>query len=158
MAIDAKGYLSGGLSGLTNMYQADIRAIPEEQWLATHGGVTRSASEATADAIGLLNWTTEALKGNVIVADGSLITDEIKSACSTRDGASAALSGAAQAFSAALAATSDDALNTPVTPPWRMDTPLYMLAEIAVSHLWYHDGQLNYIQSLLGDDKVHWMG
>ena len=39
-----------------------------------------------------------------------------------------------------------------------MDAPVYMIAQIMVSHIWYHDGQLNYIQSLLGDEKVHWMG
>jgi hypothetical protein len=42
-------------------------------------------------------------------------------------------------------------------PAWQIPTPLFTLAHIAVSHLWYHDGQLNYIQALLGDEKVHWM-
>lgn len=147
--------MSGWLQGLESMYAADIRAIPEEKWSATFGGCTRSAAEVTSDALSLLEWTTEAIKGNII--ETYEFTDEMKQACSTKDGATARLQSATKAFSAALAEASDERLNTTVTPPWQMDAPVFMLAQIAVSHLWYHDGQLNYIQALLGDDKVHWM-
>jgi len=40
--------------------------------------------------------------------------------------------------------------------PWGAQS-LYSTAQTAVSHLWYHDGQLNYVQALLGDGEVHWM-
>lgn len=156
--IDARGYLSGWLAALSDMYQKDVRAIPEEKWLSTHGGCTRSGCDLTADAIGMLIWTTEALKGNVVILDETYVTPQLKDACSTRNGACASLVSACEGFSAALANAGDEALNALVTPPWRMDAPLFMIAQIAVSHVWYHDGQLNYIQSLLGDDKVHWMG
>ena len=155
--VDARASLNGWLGGLTGMYTADIRAIPDDQWNATHGGCSKSACDLTADAIAMLVWTTEALQGNVIEGEDSYLTEQIKSECSTRDGACAKLAAASGAFSAALASASDDALNSLVTPPWKMDAPLFTLAQIAVSHLWYHDGQLNYIQCLLGDDKIHWM-
>ena len=59
--------------------------------------------------------------------------------------------------SSAITSASDEALNAVVNAPWGMPTPVFILAQIAVSHIWYHDGQLNYIQSLLGDGEVHWM-
>ena len=155
--IDAKGYLSGWLMALADMTKKDIRAIPDDQWNATHGGCSKSASSAIADTIGMLDWTTEALKGNVAEVEGSYISEQLKSDCSTKDGASAKLDATAQAFAAALGSATDESLNAIVTPPWKMDAPLFMLAQIAVSHVWYHDGQLNYIQSLLGDGEVHWM-
>ncbi|MBS1722021.1 MAG: hypothetical protein JSS66_03320 [Armatimonadetes bacterium] len=156
--IDARAYLTGWLTGLTGMYQADIRAIPEDKWNATFGGCTRPASELTADAMSLLLWCTQALKGNASGEHETDLTDKAKADCATKDGAAASLQNAAEAFSQALAGASDETLNQVVTPPWQMDAPLFAIAQIAVSHLWYHDGQLNYIQCLLGDDKIHWMG
>ncbi|MEZ5162652.1 MAG: hypothetical protein R2688_02665 [Fimbriimonadaceae bacterium] len=52
-----------------------------------------------------------------------------------------------------MAGASDELLNKPITAPFGMEMPVFAIAQIAVSHVWYHDGQLNYIQSLLGDDK-----
>jgi hypothetical protein len=143
--------------GLVDMYNKDIRAIPADKWTATFGGASRSAMEATADVIGLLNWTTEALKGNVESDIQSYISEDVRAACAEQEGACGALSAAAGAFAGALGSASDEALNSLVTPPWKMDAPLFILCHIAVSHVWYHDGQLNYIQSLLGDGEVHWM-
>ncbi len=156
--VDARAALGGWLQGLTDMYTKDIQAIPDDQWSATHGGCSKSACVLTADAIGMLDWTAEALKGNVVEVEETYVTDQLMGVCATKGGACAKLAAASGAFTAALGSASDEALNSIVTPPWKMDAPLFILAQIAVSHLWYHDGQLNYIQCLLGDDKVHWMG
>lgn len=157
-AIDARAYLGGWMNGLVGMYSADINAIPEEKWNATFGGCTRSACEVTADAISLLVWTAGALRGTPSSEYGPDNMNAMKESISTRDAALAQLQSSAADFVAALNEASDEALQAVVTPPWQMDAPLFMLAQIAVSHVWYHDGQLNYIQCLLGDDKVHWMG
>lgn len=151
--IDAKAYLSGWLNGLVAMTSADINAIPDDKWTATFGGVSTSASSSTRDAIVLLQWATETVKSGTSASMEGLDAD-----CSTKSNAVAALSSSAEAFAAALSAASDETLNTMATPPWQMPAPIFMLAQIAVSHVWYHDGQLNYIQMLLGDEKVHWMG
>lgn len=156
--IDAKTYLSNWMTGVTGMYIADINAIPDEKWNATFGGCTRPASTLTADALSLIVWTTEAMKGNIISGGDGDPTEPFKASCSTKAGAISTLQSAADAFNAALNGASDESLNAIVTPPWQMDAPLFAIANITVSHIWYHDGQLNYIQSLLGDDKVHWMG
>ncbi len=155
--IDARGSLIGWLQGLTHMYSADVNAIPDDKWTATFGGCTRPASELTADAVSLLAWTTATILGKP-TGDGEAAMTALKAACSTKAGAISQLETLGAEFSAALGAASDETLNTVVMPPWQMETPLYMLAQIAVSHIWYHDGQLNYIHCLLGDDKVHWMG
>ena len=157
-AIDARGYLTGWLTGLTGMYTADINATPDDKWTATFGGCTRPANALTADAISLLIWTTEALNGNVIQESNNSAMEQLAEEISTKSVAIAKLAEATAAFNEALAQASDETLNTTVTAPWQMPAPLFMIAQIAVSHLWYHDGQLNYIHCLLGDDKVHWMG
>lgn len=32
----------------------------------------------------------------------------------------------------------------------------FAIAQLPGLHMMYHDGQLNYIQTLFGDDKIHW--
>jgi hypothetical protein len=157
-AIDSRGYLHGWLQGLVSMYTADINAVPDDKWNATFGGCTRAASELTADAISLLEWTTMALKGHMEEGGYEEYMAGLKSECSNKANAAAKLKSSAEAFSEALMAASDETLGKVITPPWKMDAPLFMIAQIAVSHVWYHDGQLNYIHCLLGDSKVHWMG
>ncbi|MBV6457723.1 MAG: hypothetical protein HONBIEJF_00840 [Fimbriimonadaceae bacterium] len=157
-SIDAKAFLSGWLHGLQGMYAADIRAIPEEKWTATFGGCTRPANELTGDALAMLEWVTDAIRGNVRATYGPEDMEGLTEKCRTREGAITALKASTQAFNDALNAASNETLLKPIMAPWGMESPLYSLAQIAVSHIWYHDGQLNYIQCLLGDDKVHWMG
>ncbi|MEZ0326593.1 MAG: hypothetical protein ACAH95_11875 [Fimbriimonas sp.] len=154
--IDARSYLSGWMQGLMGMYTKDMNAIPDEQWTKTFGGCTRPANEITADAFGLLVFCTRCMQGDVpqsygdemqamatVMADKAAAGEQIKKICGD--------------FCAALSSASDETLNAEVMPPWQMPTPLYSLCQMAVSHVWYHDGQLNYIQCLLGDDQVHWM-
>lgn len=156
--IDIRGCLTGWLNGLVGMTSGDINAIPDDKWTATFGGCTRPTNMLIADTISLLQWTTEALKGNVIATYEEDGMAKLGAELSTKGVAIAKLAEAAGAFNEALAAASDETLNTTIMAPWQMPTPLYMLAQIAVSHVWYHDGQLNYIQCLLGDEKIHWMG
>ncbi len=155
--IDARGYLSGWLQGLASMYTVDIEAIPEDQWTKSFGGVTRNAGDLTADTVALMEWTTEAIKGNVLPMDEGF-HKQYTEQCSTRAGATALLNQSVEKFQAALNSASDETLNSKIMAPWGMETPVFILANVAVSHVWYHDGQLNYIQCLLGDEKVHWMG
>src|SRR5579859_3529225 len=143
--IDARGYLSGWLQGLTGMYLADIAAIPEDKWAAPFGGCTRPASELTADAISLLKWTSGCMKGSAPTGDYGEAMNQLNAACATKEGASATFKSACEEFTAALSQASDETLSATVMPPWQMEAPLFMIAQIAVSHVWYHDGQLNYI-------------
>ncbi|HZH97719.1 MAG TPA: DinB family protein [Fimbriimonadaceae bacterium] len=156
--VDARGYLAGWVGALADMTSKDIRAIPADKWTSSFGGCTRPANELVADAIWLLNWCTGALRGEATATEENDGMKQIAAQLTDADTACAQLGEAAQAFAAALKAADDDRLNSMVTAPWQMSAPLFMLAQIAVSHIWYHDGQLNYIQCLLGDEKVHWMG
>lgn len=153
--VDARGYLAGWAMGLADMYAKDIRALPEDKWTATFGGCTRPASDLTADALSLMQWTTAKMKGEE--ADHMAMMEALGPKCADKASAEAELHATVGAFGEALRAASDDTLNAEVMPAWQMPAPLFIIANIAVSHLWYHDGQLNYIQALLGDDKVHWM-
>lgn len=154
--IDAKAMLNGWLHGVTHMFATDIQAIPEDKWNVNFGGCTRPTSELAADGIGLLYWVTEAIRAEgtpTLPADAS---EKLAAACSTRAGALEKLEQGSKMLSEALMGASEETLMKTAMAPWNMEAPLYSFAEIAASHLWYHDGQLNYIQCLLGDGAYHW--
>ncbi len=154
--IDARAQLNGWLQALTHMYQADIQAIPEDKWTATFGGCSKPCSSLTADAVGFLFWMTKAIKESGTPTIDADAMGKLEADCATKDGATAMLQKGSTALSEALMAASEETLTTIATAPWQMDAPIFSLAQIAVSHIWYHDGQLNYIQSMLGDGEYHW--
>src|SRR5258706_10307292 len=137
--VDARAYLKGLLGALTDMTTKDIRAIPDDKWNCGHGGCSKSACEATVDAIGILAWTAEAMRGKTPIGDEESLAQQLKSDCSTREGAIAKLGSASGAFMAALSDASDETLNSMVTPPRRMDMPLFAVSQKSVSHDWYHE-------------------
>ena len=156
IGIDARGYLSGWLQAVTGMMVADINAIPDDQWSKNQGGCTRPAGALLADTITNLIWTTETMNGEESSAYNNM--ESLAVECADKSVAISKLNEATAAFAASLAAASEERLNSVVMAPWQMPTPMFMLATIAVNHIWYHDGQLNYLQCMLGDEKVHWMG
>lgn len=154
--LDAKALLNGWLQGVTNMFIADVKAIPDEKWNANFGGCTRPTCELAADAIGLLFWVTKAIEaqGTPPMEEGA--TERLSAACTTKDGAIKMLQMGSEGLSTALMAASEETLMKTAMAPWQMESTLYGFAQIAASHIWYHDGQLNYIQCLLGDGDYHW--
>ena len=58
-------------------------------------------------------------------------------------------------FISALEGTPEDEMFREIQTPGGTTSP-YDLALFCATHVNYHDGQLNYIQSLLGDTKFHW--
>jgi hypothetical protein len=156
--IDARAYLIGWLKGLSGMYIADIKAMPADQWNKSQGGCTRPASALTADALSLMLWTVDALSGKVGGHYDEATMKQLQDECETPEAAIAKMAEATDNLASAIARASDETLNTPITAPWGMPAPLFTIAQAAVSHIWYHDGQLNYVQCLHGDGQVHWMG
>ncbi len=147
--------MAGWLDAVTHMTIADVKAIPDDKWTAAHGGCARPANELLGDTITNLKWTTETINGIESSAYNNMAAES--AACADKETAITALTEASAALAAAIRGASDDQLNRVAMAPWQMATPVMVLAHIAVSHIWYHDGQLNYIQGLLGDGEVHWM-
>jgi len=153
--VDARGYLAGWLQAVTGMTVADITAIPDDKWTATFGGCSKPAGALVADTVTNLLWTTAVLKGEESNAYNEM--GDLASKYADKSVAIAELNAASAGFAAALTSASDEILNSVVMAPWQMPMPVFILATISVNHIWYHDGQLNYVQTLIGDEQVHWM-
>jgi hypothetical protein len=153
--VDAKAYLAGWLQAVTGMTIADINAIPDDKWAAVYGGCARPCGALLADTVTNLKWTAATVRGEASDAYNGM--GPLGEVYADKAAAIAGLSEASAELASALAAAGDDHLNSMVTAPWGQQAPVYLLAQISMNHIWYHDGQLNYIQALNGDDQVHWM-
>ncbi|HWP30713.1 MAG TPA: hypothetical protein VNK96_03165 [Fimbriimonadales bacterium] len=156
--INARKYLTEWLKIVTSMATADIRAIPEDKWTSTFGGRTRPANLLAADALELMYWTAETLKGNSPPPSDDDSLKVLAERIANREDAISTLESASEELVTAINEASDETLSKVVRAPWGQEAPLFMIAQIAVSHIWYHDGQFNYIHCLLGDDKIYWGG
>ena len=58
----------------------------------------------------------------------------------------------------AIDSLSDEALEGEIQMPWGGMFAASEAILLPASHMNYHDGQINYIQLLLGDTRFHWMG
>lgn len=158
-SIDAVANLSNWIQGLTGMMTADIHAIPQDKLTWSPGGVARPANALIVEVAGLCRYTAAILRGD---EPGEIPSEEqiqaIVNSTTTHAALAKALGDASAELTTALSNATNETLNKTVTPPWKLDCTVYMLAQITASHIWYHDGQLNYIQALLGDEKVHWIG
>jgi hypothetical protein len=154
--VDGKAYLVGWLQMVTGMTVADIKAIPDDKWNECYGGCARCANELIGDTVANLKWTAGAVKGVESGAYDQMADYNEK--CKDKQTAISLLTEASAELADALNAASDEHLNSTTMAPWQAPTPVFTLAMISVNHIWYHDGQLNYIQGMLGDEKVHWMG
>jgi hypothetical protein len=63
----------------------------------------------------------------------------------------------AQIVCDAIDSLSDADLEGDIQMPWGFVMPAAVAIFLPDSHMSYHDGQLNYIQTLLGDTKFHWL-
>jgi uncharacterized damage-inducible protein DinB len=69
----------------------------------------------------------------------------------------AAMEAAGADLGAALDSVSSERLAEVVMSPFGMEMPVVGIVNVFVNHVWYHDGQLNMLQAMGGDEKVHWM-
>lgn len=140
------------------MYCKDLAALTQEQYVAENGGVTRTAQDITVEVASFCQMVA----GLVSNPGAPAPTEEEAKAntptLDTIDDGKAAVTAGAEALASAVENASEETLGAMITPPWGGEAmPVVVLANIASSHIWYHDGQINFIQALNGDGKVHWM-
>ncbi|HEY3298295.1 MAG TPA: DinB family protein [Armatimonadota bacterium] len=143
-----------------------IREIAKKQTMDAAETMCRDASFILAEK---LDWRpeehgksvnmilSECAKANMGIAAyirGDEPSGEVESAdfASLKD----CLVASAQQVCDAIDSLSDEAIEGDVKMPWGAIYPAGEAIFLPISHMTYHDGQINYIQVLLGDTKFHW--
>ena len=144
----------GPLTSAHKNFRQDLEAIPESAFAQTFGGKSRTVADIVYEVNMVNDDVARCLRGEPMVdwPEGWLTAPD-----GLRDKASALASF--DASSAAVMATvspfTEADLETKVTTEYG-ETTKFERCRFMTLHLWYHSGQLNFIQTLLGDDAKHW--
>lgn len=138
------------------LYLADIEAMSDTSLASTGGGTSRCGFDVTYELAGMYSTFADLLAnsaGEIVGPKGWVrAPEEFKS----KGAASSAFEGSLDKFVNAFQGYKGDVLADQFESPAGPFTPLGM-ANLAVWHTMYHSGQLNYIQTIHGDDQFHWM-
>jgi hypothetical protein len=157
-SINAKAELAGWARQLSHMFIADLKHMPESSFTQPQGGKCRTVADMVAEVSGLNMMAVSAINGNAPAMPSEEERAGYVATLTTPEACIHAIESSSEALAQALSDASDAALSESFTAPWGMTLSKYQFANIAANNMWYHDGQLNYIHMLNGDDKIYWMG
>jgi hypothetical protein len=138
------------------LYLADLRSMPDEMLRKRCGGKARTGYDITYELTGMYGTFADLLTaraGEISGPDGWI---KAPAEFQNRDRAMSAFDSALALFLKAFRAYSGDVFSDEYPSPAGPFTPLRM-ANLAVWHTMYHSGQLNFIQTICGDEQFHWV-
>lgn len=155
--VDFKAHLVNSIRHQGEMFSKDIAAIPADKQDACPMGVARTPLNFMIECAWFNVMTAKAVSGEVM----PMPTEEQRKAgyemFGTMEKAFPHFKESVENLAAAIEGADESQLAAEIVAPWGAPISVYSLAHIAASHMGYHDGQLNYIQSLYGDGEMHWM-
>lgn len=154
--MDLKASALEGFKRAATNFTKDLEALPEEAFSLSQGGKARTVSDLVYevnlvnDHVGMVLRGEEPFpwpEGGWIVAPNDFTGKEATISAFRKS--SARILETIEAFGEG---EMDATVETEHGPSTR-----YARCQFMTLHLWYHGGQLNYIQTLLGDDQWHWL-
>jgi hypothetical protein len=153
--MDAKTIATNSLKGACRVFLQDLQALPDDAFDKCFGGKARTVADIVFevnlvnDHIGMLMRGEEAFPWpdeGWIKAPADFRTKE-------------AVVDAFQKSSERIVATAESFTSEEFEEVIKTDdreTNRFERCRFMTLHLWYHSGQLNFIQTLLGDDGWNW--
>ncbi len=133
----------------------EAHALPPERhgWIV--GGVARTPIQIVAHCGTICRFFSAVVSGDPLPYRGHDDQEAAISACTTMDAAVQLLTEGAALLVSVYEALPDARFDEQMIMPWgeRQPVPLGLLSP--AFHMRYHEGQICYIQTLLGDDEFH---
>jgi hypothetical protein len=130
-----------------------LRYIPAERHHWVPGGCAKSAMQIYLQCAGEYLNLAKFLRGDPVLPWPAVL--EAANARLTLDDAQALMQSNEEQYLQALGRLDEAALGKSMKPPWGGSMTWRSFVLATSHHLAYHYGQLNYIQTLLGDGKEH---
>lgn len=140
---------------VAGMYVKDLKAISDEVYTKCQGGTCRTMQEVTAECAGFNMMVTAMIKGEAVPEFSDEQRAAFTASLDTRDKGAKAIESSANAMADAMA-SNGHRMGEVVTAPWGEAMNIFNISVLSANHMLYHDGQLNFVQSLNCDDKMHW--
>ncbi|MEQ1821172.1 MAG: DinB family protein [Fimbriimonadaceae bacterium] len=146
---------SDSLKRACGIFLQDLQALPEEAFDKSFGRKTRTV----ADIVYEVNLVNDHIAMNIRGEEALPFPDEgwIKAPedFRTKEAVIAGFQKSSQTIIATAEGFSEVQLEETVKTERGESTRTDRIRFMAL-HLWYHSGQLNFIQTLMGDDGWHW--
>ena len=153
--LDAKQELLNQFDMYAYLFNLDLDALSEVDAMKSYGGCTRSGVAVMAECAGFNKLIDSILKGTDAPQLDHLRDYEAQG--TSKEKAKQMLAESLDEIKSTIQGLSEEALGEAVMAPWGQEMSRYGLASIAAAHLWYHNGQVAYMQALNGDSKNYWM-
>jgi hypothetical protein len=155
-ALNVKEYLVSSLRMQHTRLVNDLKALPNETHLRSYAGCARTPLYMIAECAWVNDWMATFLETGKSDRLPREEQDALFGSVDTAEKALAMLDNSVNRLAAAYEALDENTLGDITDQPLGRPTPKFAPASLPIGHMMYHDGQLNYIQTLLGDDKIHW--
>lgn len=131
------------------------RAVPTERHNWSPGGVARNTIYLVAHCAATNLFFAAIFSSSPLPYQTTEEREAAVEGCETIDQAEALLNRSVTAVCDAIVALPEQRIGEQMVMPWgeRMPVALSLLAP--ANHMQYHEGQINYLQTLLGDDEYH---
>lgn len=150
-----KEHAQKAISGAGARYSQDLKALTDEHFSNSPGGTARTPADFTYEVVMINQRIAKRLRGE---DPGPFNFEGWMTAppeFGMRDEAVQKFDASISEIVDALEKTPEDQmLRTIVTPSG--ETSPFDIVTFCAMHINYHDAQLNYVQSLLGDMEMHW--
>jgi hypothetical protein len=153
--LDLKAQLRDATLRAQRLLTNDLKAISADQVNACPGGCARTALNIVAECAAVNGMAATVLSGAEYKRPSPEEREAHLNSFDTVDKVIAYLDQETERLLAAIEATDADTFSDEMSPFGR---PMnrFGVASLPSWHMMYHDGQLNYIQSLHGDGEMHW--
>lgn len=149
-----KAQLLERLDWCAKAYAADLQFVPADKFDASPMGKARSPLEFTKEVVSFNFGIAQRLAGEEPLSAEA--RKAISDSMTTPETAAQAFNQSISNLREALTKSTEERLADKVKVPWDDAMRLGALVMMGINHVMYHDGQLAYIQSLYGDDDMHW--
>jgi hypothetical protein len=148
-----KDIAKGGLMHAAETIVKDAKYIPEDKFCFCPMGCAKTAEAILREiAVGNVKLAT-AIKGEEPSAEFEAKAGQ----ATTIDALGALVMESAGIACAAIDTIADEDMEKLAKMPWGASFPMFVAIFLPSQHMTYHDGQINYIQTLLGDSTFHWI-
>lgn len=155
-ALEPKAHLRGFTERAHRLLTNDLKAIAADKNNVCPGGCARPALHIVAECAALNGFIARILRGETPERPGPEQREAHLRSFDTVEKALAYLEEQTQSLLAAIDTLDETTLGDVSEQPLGRPMSRFALAELPASHMMYHDGQLNYIQTLHGDGQMHW--
>lgn len=153
--MDVKATAVKGFRGARDIFLKDLQALPEEAFFKSFGEACRTV----ADIVYEVNLVNEHVTLAIREEEQFPWPDEqwIKAppGLDSKDAIIASFVNSTENVLATLDGYSEAEYETPIREE-DGETTRFERCRFMTLHLWYHSGQLNFIQTLMGDSEWHW--